>query len=396
MKRQHLSFVLVSILILLMMGSVYSYSVFRYTIEDEYSIGPLYSGIPYMTSLFFYALWMMITGRFLKPHNAFRIALLGTCVIGIGWVLASVSSSLLLLTLSYGVLIGSGVGLVYGVPILLAQHHFPQKSGLIGGLILLGFGMSPLITAPLASKAIEIMGLQSTFLFFGLAFFFIQAPLTLIYRQNASPEASLTQMTIPTQPKPHLFSKLYVFFAIATTIGLMMIGLSYQVGVRQYQFSQSDVTLSLSLFALLNGVARPIFGRITDRFGSVFAMVLSFSLMAIASIIGLLNQGQQLILYILSFGLFWFNLGAWLAIIPTMVKQTYGLQSYSRIYGKLFTAYGLGAIIGNVVSGTILEFFQSTLGLYAFILFIVLISIGSVWYLRKNFPQKPLSSAAIR
>ena len=114
-------------------------------------------------------------------------------------------------------------------------------------------------------------------------------------------------------------------------------------------------------------------------------MTLSFGLMAFASIIGLINQGQQLFLYIVSFGLFWFNLGAWLAIIPTMVKQTYGIASYSRIYGKLFTAYGLGAIIGNVVSGTILEFFQSTMGLYTFILFVVFVSIGFVFRIKKTF-----------
>ncbi len=385
MRQKPFYFVLLSILILLMMGTVYSYSVFRYYIEEEYAIGPLDSGIPYMISLLFYALWMMITGRFLKPHNAFKIALLGTFVIGIGWILASVSSSLLFLTLSYGVLIGSGVGLVYGVPILLAQHYFPQKSGLISGLILLGFGMSPLITAPLASRGIEIWGLQSTFLIFGIAFLLIQAPMTFIFRQSSSHQVPLNRTALPTLSKDNSFWKLYLLFSVATTIGLMMIGLSYQVGVRQYQFSQRDVTLSLSLFALLNGIARPIFGKITDRYGSSFAMTLSFGLMAFASIIGLINQGQQLFLYIVSFGLFWFNLGAWLAIIPTMVKQTYGLASYARIYGKLFTAYGLGAIIGNVVSGTILEFFQSTMGLYTFILFVVFVSIGFVFRIKKTF-----------
>lgn len=374
-----------------MMGTVYSYSVFRYYIEVEYAIGPLYSGIPYMTSLFFYALWMMITGRFLKPHNTFKIALLGTFVIGIGWILASMSTSLLFLTLSYGVLIGSGVGLVYGVPILLTQHHFPQKSGLISGLILLGFGMSPLITAPLASRIIEIWGLQTTFLIFGIAFFLIQAPMTFVFRQTSSHQVPLNRTALPTLSKDNSFWKLYLLFSVATTIGLMMIGLSYQVGVRQYHFSQRDVTLSLSLFALLNGIARPIFGKITDRRGSSFAMILSFSMMAFASVIGLINQGQQLFLYIVSFGLFWFNLGAWLAIIPTMVKQSYGLPSYSRIYGKLFTAYGLGAIIGNVVSGTILEFFQSTMGLYTFILFIVLVSIGFVFHMKTTSSKVDLN-----
>ncbi len=68
------------------------------------------------------------------------------------------------------------------------------------------------------------------------------------------------------------FKRIYGLFVIATTIGLMMIGLSYQVGVVYYAFDAREVTLSLSFFALMNGIARPIFGRLMDRKGFKFSV----------------------------------------------------------------------------------------------------------------------------
>jgi len=55
LQQKHTLMILSSLLMMLMMGTVYSYSVFRYYIEIEYQIGTLLSGFPYMISLFFYA-----------------------------------------------------------------------------------------------------------------------------------------------------------------------------------------------------------------------------------------------------------------------------------------------------------------------------------------------------
>jgi MFS transporter, OFA family, oxalate/formate antiporter len=156
---------------------------------------------------------------------------------------------------------------------------------------------------------------------------------------------------------------------------LMMIGLSYQVGVVYYAFDAREVTLSLSFFALMNGVARPIFGRLMDQKGFKFSVFISLSLIFVASVIGLVNQGQHLILYVISFGLFWFNLGAWLAIVPATIKEFYGIKQYSRKYGVMFTAYGVGSILGTSISGTIMDLFGGTAYLYIMILIFLGISI---------------------
>ena len=359
---------------MLLMGTVYAYSVFRLHIESRFEIGSLQSGLPYMTSLFFYSISMMVSGRYLKTRTLRRMVIIGTLLIVLGWIISGFAQSFVVLILSYGVLLGTGVGMVYGVPIYMVQKLFPKKSGLMAGIILLGFGMSPLITAPLASYLIQTINLQGTFFIFGFMTLVIQLPLSFTFILNEYKEFKNEPVEPTEQLQLKPFKRIYAMFVIATSIGLMMIGLSYQIGVSFYGFNTREVTLSLSLFALGNGIARPLFGKIMDKRGFHYAVRLSLILMAIAALIGLINQGEHLALYMISFGLFWFNLGAWLSIVPATIKEFYGVKHYAKKYGVMFTAYGVGSIIGTLFSGTIMDLLKWTTYLYWLILILIVIS----------------------
>ncbi|MBU1020828.1 MAG: MFS transporter [Firmicutes bacterium] len=383
-QQKHTLMILSSIFMMLMMGTVYSYSVFRYHIEAEYQINTFLSGFPYMTSLFFYALSMMVSGRLLKPSRLRGFVFFGTILISLGWILAFLSNNFVVLVLSYGFLIGTGVGMVYGVPIYMVQKLYPKKSGLMTGIILLGFGMSPLITAPLASFLIQNTSLSTTFLIFGMMFLVIQLPLSYLFILKEYTDFKAVTPDQITHERLKPFKRIYGLFVIATTIGLMMIGLSYQIGVVHYLFDAREVTLSLSFFALMNGIARPIFGKLMDQKGFRFSVLISLSLISVGSIIGLINQGQHILLYIISFGLFWFNLGAWLAIVPATIKEFYGINQYSKKYGVMFTAYGIGSILGTSISGTIMDLFGWTGYLYIMILIFVGVSVFIILHINQS------------
>ncbi|MBE0701264.1 MAG: MFS transporter [Acholeplasmataceae bacterium] len=388
-QQRHTLMILSSILMMLLMGTVYAYSVFRYHIEVEYQVGTFLSGLPYMTSLFFYALSMMVSGRLLRPSRLRRFVFFGTIMISMGWFISSLSTEFVVLVIAYGFLIGTGVGMVYGVPIYMVQKLYPKKSGWMTGIILLGFGMSPLLTAPLASILIQSTSLQTTFLIFSILFLVIQLPLSflLILKEYTDFKSVIPDPFLHEKLKP--FKRIYALFVIATTIGLMMIGLSYQIGVVHYGFDAREVMLSLSFFALMNGLARPLFGKLMDQKGFRFSVLLSLSLLSIASLIGILNQGQHIILYIISFGLFWFNLGAWLAIVPATIKEFYGIKQYSRKYGVMFTAYGIGSILGTLISGTIMDVLGWTGYLYVMVLFFIGISMVIVFKINQTSLKHP-------
>lgn len=373
--KKHWLMIISSIMMMMLMGTVYAYSIFRTPIESIYEIGTFLSGIPYMTSLLFYALSMMMTGRLIKPHRLRRFVMIGTLLIASGWFISGLTNSFVVFSLAYGILIGTGVGMVYGVPIYMIQKLYPLRSGMMTGIVLLGFGMSPLVTAPLAKILIDLTSLKSSFLIFSGIFLVVQFPLSFLFILNEYQDFKVMQPDTYIHEKLKPFKRIYFLFVIATTIGLMMIGLSYQIGVHFYDFDATDVTISLSIFALLNGIARPIFGRLMDKKGFKFSAFISLGLIVLASMIGLINQGTHLILFMISFGLFWFNLGAWLSIVPATIKELYGIKQYAKKYGTMFTAYGVGSVVGTAISGFMMDILGWTTYLYIMILVFVGIAI---------------------
>lgn len=347
--------------IMLCLGTVYSWSVFRGSVEKLYNVGATESGFPYMVSLAFYALFMFLSGPFLNKYSARLIILVGGILVGTGWVLSGYAQNIFFLTITYGVITGAGVGIVYGVPMNVVAKWFPEKKGLMVGLVLVGFGLSPFITAPLARKLIESYGIFTTFKVLGLAFGIIVPILGYTFKYPVESKITLTDkgddnkngIDIDTTKmiKSPNFKGIYVSFLIGTMIGLMIVGMTNNVGVEMIKLPQSKVTLLMTVFAVFNGVGRPMFGWISDRLTIKKAMLISYGLISIAAVIMLIAKEGSIILYTIAFCLFWLNLGGWLAIAPAATLSTYGTKYYSKNYGVVFTAYGLGAVIGVWGSG---------------------------------------------
>lgn len=382
MKKTRKTLMMISsFYMMLLMGTVYSYSIFRSEIKSIFDLNTLSSGIPYMLSLTFYALSMMITGRFMKAYGLKYMLLIGTLLIFTGFYIASQATSFIAFSFGYGFLVGYGVGIVYGIPIYIIQHVYPKRRGFYTGLILLGFGLSPLLTAPLGNLLLLKYWINQTFLIFSFIFLSTQLPLSFLFKTNLDiRDANSNPSKIKYDKK---FFTIYLLFMLMTTIGLMMIGLSYQVGVTYYGFNTKKVVLSLSIFALFNGLARPLFGYLIDKYGLIKPSFLSISLLIISSVIGIFNHGSNFNLYLISYSLFWFNLGAWLSIMPSLIKTYYDINLYSRVYGLIFTAYGIGAILSTLISGSILDMMGSTIYIYIAIMMMTLLAFKLINILKK-------------
>ncbi len=379
-------YVFLGIIIMLCLGTVYSYSVFRFPIEELFNIGSTQSGMPYMIALAFYAFFMFITGKYLNKYNPRSILLLGGFLVSIGWILSAYAPNIFVLTVTYGIISGAGVGIAYGVPITVIARWFPEKKGLTMGMVLIGFGLSPLITAPLARNLLENYGIMNTFqilgIFFGIIISILSFPFRypsesgqLSLKSTINASDNLSELNTSSMIKSDSFKGLYINFMIGTTIGLMLIGLTSGVGTELIGLSPKFVATLMALFAISNGIGRPIFGWITDKFSSKNAMYLSYSLIIFSSFLILLAKEGTITLYFISFSIFWFNLGGWLAIAPTSTLALFGIKHYSQNYGVVFTAYGIGAVFGVLSSGRLIDLFQDYRYVFYYVIILCLIGI---------------------
>lgn len=381
--RKRWGYVLIGIIVMMCLGTVYSYSVFRVPVEKAYNAGATMSGMPYMTALASYALFMYLAGKYLDKYNPRHIIALGGLLVSLGWVLSAYTTSIYMLTVTYGLISGAGVGIVYGVPLAVAARWFPDKKGLAVGMILIGFGISPLITAPLARTLVEQYGVMNAFRTLGIGFGVIIPLLSFMFRYPSDGElaklskakytkTNINELDTSSMKKSGNFRGLYLNFLIGTTVGLMLIGLTGSVGTELIGLTSREVSLLMALFAVFNGMGRPVFGWVTDKLTSKKSMLISYGLILSSAVLMLFAHEGDVLIYSISFSVFWFNLGGWLAIAPASTLALFGTKHYSQNNGLVFTAYGIGAIAGVATSGMLIDLHQNYHYVFYFVILLCL------------------------
>ena len=387
-------------MVLLCLGNLYAWSIFRKPLENELEITATQSLLPYTVALVFYALLMPIAGFYIPRMGMRVVAAIGGIIVGLGYILSSFASNIGMLIFTYGVLVGTGVGIAYGVPMAVVAQWFPDKRGLAVGLTIIGFGLSPLITAPLANQFITLYGLQTTLRILGLAFMVIILTIATMLkpppqdwqsRQIPTHSVSTQIIDYPAQIlRSRSFYGLWICYTIASFVGLSAIGISSSVGEEVIQINPTLAANSVSLFALFNGISRPLLGWLCDRVKPHYVAIVSYTLILIASLMMIGAQKGQIATYLIAFCLFWFNLGGWLAMAPTITLQFFNPKEYAQNYGIVFTAYGVGALIGTLITGQIRDLFGNYT--YVFYPMAVLAIIGILvanFMLRRSSPRLP-------
>ena len=373
--------VIIGTIIELCLGAVYAYSVLSVPLKKIFT-DPLSAGgfgltvsaiemqLPYIVSLAMFAITMPLVGKYIEKMGPRKVGMIGGVIVGLGWILASFATSPITLAVLYGAVAGVGVGVAYGCPITTSARWFPDKRGLAVGLTLLGFGFSAFVTGKVADTLTASVGIFNTFRLLGIGFLIISVVLSMFLvfppagwcprgwtPPAATAGAAKAEFTREEMTKTKTFIGLWVCYTIGALAGLMAIGVAKPAGMEVAGNSGMDAVAAGVLmtnlilpFAFCNAVGRPIFGTLTDKLTPPRAAILSYILIIIASLLVYLNPAS-VNMYTISFSLLWLCLGGWLAIAPAATASYFGTKDYARNYGLVFTAYGVGAIVGNLMAG---------------------------------------------
>jgi OFA family oxalate/formate antiporter-like MFS transporter len=155
------------------LGAVYAWSVFRVPLAKQFGWTISQVTLTFTISIFVLGFAAFFGGLWLNRKGPRIVALTGGVLYGVGVFLASFSHSLHWLYFSYGFIGGLGLGLGYIVPVAVLVKWFPDRRGLITGIAVGGFGAGALITAPVATRLIQTVGVLSTFAYLGIGYLII-------------------------------------------------------------------------------------------------------------------------------------------------------------------------------------------------------------------------------
>jgi MFS transporter, OFA family, oxalate/formate antiporter len=155
-------------MLMIVLGTVYAWSFFQKLIVSEF--GWSNSGVAwaFSTSIAFIGFAAAWGGINMPKYGPKKLAIIGAVLYGLGYILAALAfkmASLPLLIAGFGVVGGIGLGLGYVTPVVSASKWFPDKQGLVTGMVVMGFGFGALIMSKIIAPA--MMGLANQSLISG-------------------------------------------------------------------------------------------------------------------------------------------------------------------------------------------------------------------------------------
>ena len=355
----------------LALGVLYSWSVVSKEIPKDWGWSEAGKSWPYSVACLVFSLIMVPAGRMQDRIGPRIVATIGGVMVGLGMILASLTTSSLGYILGFGLLAGAGIGFGYASATPPAVKWFPAvRTGLIAGIVVAGFGLANVYVAPLSKSLIKTYGVPTTMLSLGIGFLVVVVGFSQILK--APPKGYVPPGTIPPAPGAAVkkvdftpievlgtwqFYVLWFMYVCGAGAGLMIISkLSKMVSV------QAGMELGFVLVAVLgvgNGAGRIIAGTLSDKIGRKATLFTCFVLQAILII--LLSQakagnvlGTTPVLAVLS-ALVGANYGANLALFPSVTKDYYGLKNFGVNYGLVFTAWGLGGFMLSLLAGWVYD-----------------------------------------
>ena len=273
------------------------------------------------------------------------------------------------LWLVYGCMGGLGTGIVYIGVVGLMVKWFPQQRGFAAGAVAAGYGMGAIITTFPISLSLTTNGLEHTMTTFGILFalvgFLASQGLKLpppavsqpVSQTVAQSSRSFTSREMLRQP---LFWLMFAMMAMMSTSGLMvtsqMAVFAEDFGISQaVVFGMAALPLALTIDRFTNGLTRPLFGFISDRFGREQTMFIAFALEGVAMMLWLACREDPLLFVLLS-GVVFFGWGEIFSLFPSTLTDTFGSENAASNYGWLYISQGIGSIFGGPLAALLYQY----------------------------------------
>src|ERR1700710_366193 len=318
-------------------------------------------------------------GWLVDRFGARLLITIGSLLGGLGWRGAAYAASLTNLYLTYGLLCGLGAGIVYVGIIGLVVRWFPDQRGFATGLVAAGYGFGAILTTFPIDMIMRSSGYHTALITFGIILGLTGAAAGLAMRMpgpdDALPRSPVARQGVDTSPRQMLRSPIFwLMFAMMTmmsTGGLMIISqfaaFSRDFGVADViLFGVAALPLALTVDRMTNGLTRPFFGWVSDRFGRENTMAIAFILEAAAVILLVLSRHDALLFVLLS-GLVFFGWGEIFSLFPSTLTDTFGTRHATTNYGFLYMAQGVGSILGAPVAAMVFERTGSWLPVFALV-----------------------------
>jgi OFA family oxalate/formate antiporter-like MFS transporter len=367
-------------MIQLCLGTVYAWSYFQKPLMISYGWSNSQAAWVFSLAICFLGLSAAWGGVYLPKYGPKKLAMCGGLLFGCGYLIGAAAlniKSLPLLYFGYGVIGGTGLGLGYVTPVATAAKWFPDKKGLITGMVVMGFGFGALLMSKIfAPMLLEISDSNMVIVFACLGAVFLVLTLPIAACLKNPPEGYSVRTLKKTETNKtaandgidrqngnfsrYIFNRrfliMWLIFFCNISAGISIIGFQspmFQDLIKSKNDSLSPAALAamgatlIAVTSIFNGIGRFLWGGISDRIGqvNVFRIMLATQLLCYTLLIFVKNP----VIFALLFCYILLCYGGGFGTMPSFVTTVFGSRMMPVVYGAILTAWSAGGIFGPQV-----------------------------------------------
>ena len=273
--------------------------------------------------------------------------------------------------ISYGFIMGIGLGTGYLSPVKTLMLWFKDKKGLATGLAVAGFGAAKAIASPIMQGMLDNMGETGIYKMFyilaGVYFvmmfighLILAKPEGWVEPQQKSKDEGIIA-TLKTEPIASYIG-IWLMFYINITCGLAIISQEKMIVKCVGLGAFAGIISTIS--ALFNAGGRLGFSAWADKLkdrNTIYKLI--FTLSIVSTVIVLLTKGiangagnTVLIIFVLAL-IFIVNAGygGGFSNVPTLLSDHYGMGNISAIHGITLSAWAFAGLTGNQMASFIVK-----------------------------------------
>ncbi len=295
--KQRWLYLVLGVASMLFAGLIYAWSILKAPFAAFWTAPQL--AMNFTITMSFFCLGGFV-GAKLSARFGIRVSLIiAGLLAGTGFSLTSLldGSNIALLYIGYGVLAGLGIGIAYNGVISTVNAWFPDKKGLSSGCLMMGFGASSLVIGNLASRFMERLGWQSTYLLLGSALAIVLMATALVLKKPdagialPAPKSNQRSHRENFQPQDYTtaqmlrrlsFWMIFIAYGLVGAVGSSVISFARDLAL-SVGAAQALATTLVGVLSVCNGLGRIVAGALFDTAGRRRTMLVSGVLTILAA-----------------------------------------------------------------------------------------------------------------
>ena len=362
-----------ALLIHICIGSVYCWSLLKDEIALLMNCSVSSIEFAFSLAIFFLGMSAAFAGNFVEKNVKISSGL--SCIFfTLGLMLSVISiynQSITGLMISYGCIMGIGLGIGYLSPVKTLMLWFSEHKGLATGIAISGFGLSKVIFSPFIEWCNTEYSVITTLIIMAIFSVICMSIATYLIKKPddwIEPKIKFNIKSYFNILKEPVYIMIWIIFYLNITCGLALI--SFEKSISLYAGIVSVGILS-SLTAFFNTAGRFCYSTASDFMSNktwVYITIFISSCLSVifASFIPLIIP---LMLCVINAGY-----GGGFSTLPTLLQSKFGMEKISTIHGMTLSAWAFAGLSGNQLSNLIINI----LGLTYPVLFIILFLLYSI------------------